>query len=83
MRQHLGVDFVGFDFSLGNGAGLERIGDNHFLAEGLQQGDDGPAMGGGFEGHARLAQMLLSERLNGGAFAGETVAQNDGAGFVD
>lgn len=44
------VDFVGFAFGVGDGSGGHAVGDGDAGDEGTEQRDDGPGVGGGFDG---------------------------------
>ena len=52
VRQDGRIDFVGFDFGLGDQPGGHGIGDHDLGHERLQGADHGPGVGGGFQGHA-------------------------------
>ena len=55
-----GVDFVGFDFGLGDGFGAHGVADDDFFDEGLEECGDGPGVGGGFQSDAVLGSEVLT-----------------------
>ena len=79
-----GVDSVGLDAGLGDGAGLEGVGRDDLGDARLKQADDGPGVGGGLESqHGGRAELLPGEVFQRRAGGGETAAVQDRAGVVD
>lgn len=54
MGEDEGVDFVGFDLRLGDGVGGDGVGDVDGVDEGLEEADEGPSVGGSFDGDLML-----------------------------
>lgn len=50
LRQGERVDLIGFDFGAGDGFGAQRVADHDLMDERPEDGNDGPGVGGGFDG---------------------------------
>jgi len=63
---------------------MERIAHDNFLDEGLEDRDDGPSVGGGFQGEAiLLGDMLFGKSFDDRAGGEEALAEQDSALFVE
>jgi len=84
LSQNLSIDLVGFDFGLSDGLGAERIADDHFLDQGLEDGDDGPCVSGGFRcNRIVLGAVLPHEGFDDGASGEEALRESDFISVVD
>lgn len=84
LDEDLGIDLVGFDAGFGDGAGFEGVGGDNLADEGLEQGGDGPGVGGGFEGEEGVwGEVVLSKVEEGGAGGGEAAAVEGLALVID
>ena len=84
LGENEGVDFVGFDFGLGDGFGAHGVADDDFFDEGLEECGDGPGVGGGFQSDAVLgSEVLTGEGFKDGADGEKALAMEDLAGIVD
>jgi hypothetical protein len=79
------IDFVGFDFGAGDGFGAQRVADHDFVNQRLENGGDGPGIGGGFDGgHGGVRRKMgLGESFESGAGGREAGAVEDAAVVVE
>lgn len=72
LSQYFGVNFVGLDFRLGDGARTERVRDNDLPNQWLEHCDDAPSVAGGLERDSTVAgAVCLGKFLQRFAIAGE------------
>jgi RHS repeat-associated protein len=84
MGQDLGVDLVGFDLCLCDGAGLQRVANSDGVDEGTEDSDHSPRVKSGL--HCDLVkgrQVALREVCDALASGGEAMAKGDLAGIVE
>jgi hypothetical protein len=80
MRQYGGVDLVGLDLGLRNGAGQQRIGDGEAADMRSQHIGDFPGVEGGLQRDlVLLAEMLARELGQGGGGGGKALTMSDAA----
>lgn len=78
------VDFVGFDFGLGDGFGAEGIGDCDGGTERLEQSGDRPGVGGGFESDVAICEVVGDGEMGDGlAGCRKTITAEEFAVFVE
>ena len=84
MGQDLGVDLVGFDLCLGDGAGLQRVANSDGVDEGAEDSDHGPRVKSGLHGDlVKGREVALREVCDALAGGGEAMAEGDLAGIVE
>jgi RHS repeat-associated protein len=84
MGQDLGVDLVGFDLCLCDGAGLQRVANSDGVAEGTEDSDHSPRVKSGL--HRDLVkgrEVALREVCDALSRGGEAMAEGDLAGIVE
>ncbi len=63
MGEDEGIDFVGLDFGVGDGARAERVADDDFPHEGREEVDDRPGVESGFDGERDDGREVLLAAL--------------------
>src|SRR5271166_5472665 len=81
--QHQRVHLVGFDFGFGDGARAQRVGDHHLGNEWLEQANDGPGVGSGFNSDVSVGGKVAGEVREGFPGGGKVVAMEDSSGVVE
>src|SRR5271165_1264285 len=81
--QHQRVHLVGFDFRFGDGARAQRVGDHHLGNEWLEQANDGPGVGSGFNSDVSVGGKVAGEVREGFPGGGKVVAMEDSSGVVE
>src|SRR5271165_3377712 len=81
--QHQRVHLVGFDFRFGDGARAQRVGDHHLGNEWLEQANDGPGVGSGFNSDVSVGGKVAGGVREGFPGGGKVVAMKDSSGVVE